>query len=666
MRIGNGWGRRGAAVVWLLAAQAGFPGLALGTPAPPPLAAFFQGPAIQDAAISPDGRYLALIVSAGGKSFIAVDDRIAKKSWWPVLAAPANHNMHPTWCHWANPTRVLCGFAGDTWDADAERYYPITRLAAVNADGSDRKVLIYDRMSSSPQAQLEASVIDWLPADPQHVLIDYPSTDPNDSGWPGVYSLNVYNGEMDRVVAPDARHSIAWYGTDGQGHVRFRWGVTLDDGEEYIYARLANEKSWRQLARAQLFAGRDAFKPIAVIPGTNFVYAMRDYQGHRALWKIDLTDLHDPELIAHARDVDLEPLLSPDGLLLGVTYETDKPGAVYFDPRAELLGTVLSQLFRGYMFQIVDMTQDLKVAVVEVETESKPPTFYVLDLNHQPPLLQKIGSAYPGLAGAALATTRAVTYPARDGTQIPGYLTWPAVLAVGSPPPLIVLPHGGPTARDDWGFDLWAQVLASHGYAVLRMNFRGSSGYGGRWLDLGRDWAGLPYTDVIDGTRWALAHGYGDPKRTCIVGGSFGGFLALTAAVRSGTLFRCAVSVAGVSDLSRLAKDVGWLDGSALARQSIGTRPDQYAAESPWLHAGAVQIPVLLLQGDEDYTVDPEQARLMDAALTRAGKPHETVFIHGANHYFPSAAEAEQLFTSMSAFLARYLDASPQVAASGH
>ena len=227
----------------------------------------------------------------------------------------------------------------------------------------------------------------------------------------------------------------------------------------------------------------------------------------------------------------------------------------------------------------------------------------------------------------------AIKYPARDGTQIPGYLTRPPGQESAQHLPLIVMPHGGPIHRDSWEYFFLQQFLVSRGYAVLQMNFRGSSGYGHDWFHAAhQDWGGLTYDDVIDGARWAISTGIADPKRVAIVGWSFGGYIAELAATRNSDLFKCAISIAGVSDLKWLEAAFRNTGSLEVARQQIGTNSDKLSADSPRRHAADIKIPVLLIHGSTDPQVDVDQSRAMAAALAKANKPYEYIEIKDADH----------------------------------
>jgi len=613
--------------------------------APPPLEAFFEGAQIRGVSISPDGRALAMIVEASGKLFVAVKDRTSATPAVPVLASSGADSFEPKWCRWANDERLVCSFRGQERDKYVGKVFPVTRLVAVNRDGSQQKKLLQNPFM--PSGQLNDRVIDWTPDDPRAVLIEKYSPD---AGF-RVLRLDIYNGEVHLYEKP--YEYIGSFGTDGHGNVRLGWGGY--DLQNYYYARLAGEKKWRRLAKVKSLSTDEAYEPIAVIPGTNYAWATRDHEGRSALWKIDLTDKEEPELVFASSRVDITPVYTPDNRVMAVLPDSGSKDAYYVEPSAALLGEVLGKLFKDKQYHVVDMSTDLKTVVVSSESDDKAPEFHVLDLGASPPKLQRVGSRFPALDKFELAHTENLTYPARDGTPIPAFLTRP-VGAGAEPPPLIILPHGGPWARDAWGFDSWVQMLVRDGYAVLQMNYRGSGGYGKKWRDASlKDWGGLPYSDTLDGLKWAIEQKHGDPKRICVVGGSFGGYLALMAAMRDSALLKCVVSVAGVSDLRELKSDSNFFTNHLLVREMVGSDPEKLKADSPRLHADAFNVPVLLVHGMDDWTVEVDQSQFMAQALEAANKPFKLVLIKDTDHYFQTQDAQRQLFAPIAEFLKEQL-----------
>jgi dipeptidyl aminopeptidase/acylaminoacyl peptidase len=266
--------------------------------------------------------------------------------------------------------------------------------------------------------------------------------------------------------------------------------------------------------------------------------------------------------------------------------------------------------------------------------------------------LTRIGGPQQGLNPAELSPLQTISYAARDGVTIPGYLTLPRGDRKDHLP-LVVMPHGGPIDRDGWHYDFLREFLASRGYAVLQMNFRGSGGYGADWFYAAhQDWGGKTYEDVVDGTKWAIAQGIADPQRVAILGWSFGGYVALVGAQRDADLFRCAISIAGPSDLGMLiSEESRYLNMAEVAQKQIGTDKEKIRRDSPRLHASEVTIPVLLIHGDRDAQVDLEQSQSMDAALTRSGKAHRFVMIKDADHQMSAESARVTLLREIEAFL---------------
>jgi dipeptidyl aminopeptidase/acylaminoacyl peptidase len=293
-----------------------------------------------------------------------------------------------------------------------------------------------------------------------------------------------------------------------------------------------------------------------------------------------------------------------------------------------------------------------------------PGSYYILDLRKKS--LKPFLARMPWIKPAQMAKVIPITYKARDGLLIHGYLTVPA----GREPqhlPLIVYPHGGPWVRDSWEFDDTAQFLANRGYAVLQMNYRASVGYGDSFYRKGLHKIGREIQDDIeDGARWAVAQGITDPQRMAILGASYGGYSALMGLIQTPDLYRCGVSLAGVTDWAPLIESRRELSPIAygLTASLVGD-PVKQAAQlrevSPLAHVDRIQVPVLIVHGKDDMNVPYAQATALVAELDRLHKPYE--FMSRANelHGFRNAKNKAEYFTRVDAFLAKYLppDAAP-------
>jgi dienelactone hydrolase len=635
---------------------------------PPSIQDFASRPKVEDVSISPDGRYLALIQTQDGRAMAVVSDRQAGKEqvMRPVVTEPEHFRM--TWCHWATNTRLLCGFLGMARDRFV---YGATRLVAVDADGKNMRVLIQN--SGEAQGQFQDRIINWSPGPPNTVLIE--ADEGMDAGQlasgvqvignvgthalPAVFELNVVTGWL--KIRQHARDPIRHWITDKRGQVRLGSGFV---GTTISYwARLDGESNWQRLTKFEIFSRENHFDPVAISEeDPNLAYAFGPSEGRKALWLIDLKDKEDPRLVFSHPVVDISgPVFGRDGRLIGSRYDDGYPLMYYADSGIrELIGAV-QKLEPGQFITVHGVSRDEKVFVIRSTSDVDAPKFMVLDTGTHN--VSKVGAPYPDRDPAMLAPMRAISYPARDGTRIPAYLSTPR----GAPAthlPLIVMPHGGPIARDTWSYFFLREFLVSRGYAVLQMNFRGSSGYGDDWFFAAhQDWGGLTYDDVVDGARWAIQQGITDPQRVCIVGWSFGGYLALVGAQRNPDLFRCAVDIAGLSDLGLLI-DQGyhWL-AAGIIKQQIGTDPEKLKRDSPRLHAADFQVPLLMLHGKMDAQAPFEQSETMDAALKRAGKPHRFVVMPDADHQFSAVKDREILLQEIETFLGEHLPAAPARAA---
>jgi dipeptidyl aminopeptidase/acylaminoacyl peptidase len=602
---------------------------------PPPIEVLAARPAVIDASLSPDGHSIAIVRAQAGKAALVLFDRQTRKSQ-VLMGEPKDYRF--MYCHWVSNQRIVCSFIA--FDNDAGDAYARTRLVGIDVDGQNMRPLA--QSSGAVRGEVLTDIVSWHTNQPETILFQADAgagQEVEDSGGttfgaqgtyavPSVFELDTRN---DRVhVRQKGRAPILSWAADADGEVRLGWG--LEDTKYSYYARLAGDSDWRRLARVEAFGKSEGFAPVALSKAEpNKAYAMSYTNGREAVWMIDLADKAEPKLLYSHDLVDVGgPLFDRRHNLIGFAYETDRPHIYYTDPDFAGVAAAVEGSFPDQAVVVGDRSDDGTAYLFTVGSDRSAEAYYLYD--RETHKLTSLGAPHPGLDPAALAPMKPISFAARDGKMVAGYLTMPPG-AAGGKVPLVVMPHGGPIARDSWEFDFLRHYLSTRGYAVLQVNFRGSSGYGYEWQHAAhQDWGGLSYDDVIDGVRWAIKQGVADPAKVAIVGWSFGGYITELAAARNPELFKCAASVAGVSDLSREIDSWYWTVEYKLAKAQIGLDKAKLQRDSPLQHADDFKVPILLVHGDDDTQVDYEQSKLLDKALSRANKPHRFVTIKGGDH----------------------------------
>ena len=372
-----------------------------------------------------------------------------------------------------------------------------------------------------------------------------------------------------------------------------------------------------------------------------------DGSGDRdALIEVTLNDGKAEELFAERSTEDY--LFDSDtGLLLGARI-AEEPGAVLFDARLQARYAAARKAFPGFQLELVSYSRNFDRLLVFTDGGDDSGTYWLVDMASRK--ADPIANAYSKIQPEDVGPTSLLRYKSGDGLEIEAVLTLPPGAKPEQALPLVVMPHGGPIGiRDRLGFDWWAQAYASAGYAVLQPNYRGSSGYGRAFLDAGYgQWGRLMQTDLSDGVKALAEAGRIDPARVCIVGGSYGGYAALAGVALQRGIYRCAVSVAGVSDLAAFfswqVQGHGFRSGAArFWQRAIGGSGAQVRDISPVMFADKVEAPVLLIHGRDDTIVPIEQSRLMEAALRKASKPVTLLTLDGEDHWL--SREATRLAT---------------------
>lgn len=618
---------------------------------------------VGDISMSPDGNQLAFIQPArdrGSVLFIASVDGGTPKAVFQSDGAPWKLSE----CNWASNVRLVCTLYG-VMDPGTGFPVPFTRLVAVGTDGSNIKQLGQDSLRGGYGLhQFDGQIIAWPVADNGQVVMtrEYRQQEQTNTRLSnveeglGVDLIDTANLRVRSIESP--RIDASRYLADETGAVRIV-GVRATDGlgmqrDLMIYSyRKPGSREWKPLSRAT--SDGDAFVPVAVDGKRNLAYGFKDKDGRSAVYAVTLDDAASEELLFAHDKVDAGEVLriGRTGRVIGVAYSTDKPEFKLFDAEYATLAASLQKALPGLpLIRFVDASRDESRLLLFAGSDVDPGRYYVYDKVGRK--LNEVALARPELEGRAQAEVRPVTYAAADGTLIPAYLTLPP----GRDPkklPAIVMPHGGPSSRDEWGFDWLAQYYAAQGYAVVQPNFRGSAGYGDDWyVENGfKSWE-IAVGDVNDAARWLVKDGIADPAKLAVVGWSYGGYAALQSNVLDPDLFKAIVAIAPVTNLKALVGKAGNFTNARIVSDFIGTGP-HLVEGSPAQQAMKMKAPVLMFSGDQDLNVDISQSKMMEAALKSAGKPVELVTYPGLDHQiYDSVARADMLRRS-DAFLKRVL-----------
>jgi len=643
-------------------ALAALPAHAADAPAKPAapigLARFTNHPRFVDAQLSPKGTWLAVISMDGGLrtlSFIRMSDRKVTGR-----VAPGGTSMIGR-IDWANDERLVTELWERTGTLAAPRNYG--ELLAVNPDGGRHELIFGWRAgrqqvgSHIRQAEPErgsAEVIATLRDDDRNVVVSIDSWDSVGDSRVRLAKLDVYNGRKTELGESPLLNSSYLTDERGEPRVAYAWGA---DAKLQMMFR-GDDRTWRPLK--DLKGITPTSRPVRFRAADRVLEITEAVAGGFGIFDVAI-DTGERKLVATTR------LATPSGFLrdrkteriVAVESEPDLPDWQFLDeahPVAQVLAGLLDA-HPGQHVEFVSRTEDRLQAVAHVYSDRDPGRYYLVDVAKRSAEL--LVENRPWIDPEGMAEMSAFHIKASDGQLIHGYVTYPRDLPAGQKAPLVVLPHGGPFGvRDRWGFDPEVQLLAGQGFAVLQVNFRGSSGYGQAYQEAGyRHYGDRIIEDVLDATRWLVRKGQVDAARICTYGGSFGGYAAVQAAILAPDLVRCAVGFAGVYDLTqRESNDDMVLSGRARGwvRATLGDDKEVLRTASPAFHADRINAPVLLIHGGKDTRVPISHAEKLRDALTARGRPPEWLEEPLEGHGFYEEAARERMYSTLLAFLKKH------------
>ena len=605
--------------------------------------AFSLLPALSGPKLSPDGTRLVGKVARDGEYYLMI---VPLGGGAPALVATGDHDL-VRWRWVTNDWLVVTAGAMVPFGIGHEAY--VTRALGVSADG--KKVLPLLK-SMKDLGQNGADMV-WVARDgtprirlavQRSIYIDDPKF------YPEVYEVDVSTGRS-KLVQGNREGIFDWYG-DADGNIRMGYGRSgRYKGEPRALYRDQDGESFRELA----VTDEDDSAPIPAmfLPGGKALAIEDDEHGFSAIYEFDAATLKLGKKLYSTPGYDVGGIApTPDGRgVAGFYLSQDEQTVKWTDPAMLALQAEVSSMVKGASAAILSVSNDLKRAVVDLSASDTPGAIFLYDRTDKS--MRRLGLGNSAIGMAKLNPVRSIRYAARDGLSIEAILTLPKGKSTNLP--LIVMPHGGPFSRDFAEWDWWAQFLAQKGYAVVQPNYRGSSGYGTDFTDKGKGEWGLKMQDDLNDAVTHLAKiGVADAKRVCMVGASYGGYAAMRAAERDGAMYRCAVSYAGVSDLSKLAKQADRaLFGPRTADWLREQAPD-LADVSPINRPEKFSIPILIVHGKKDMRVPVDQSRSMADKLKETGR--DVIYIEQplADHHFSRSEDRLEFLKAMESFLARH------------
>jgi dipeptidyl aminopeptidase/acylaminoacyl peptidase len=607
--------------------------------------------------ISPDGKNVVYIAPAPKAGSVAFAANLETGNVKAVLSSGSGPEKL-SWCSFITNDRLICRYRAIL--NDTGKLVGFSRLIAVDRDGSHLKQLgqaesFYD----AGLRQYDGEIIDWMPGQDGSVLMArqyVPEINRTGSrlarskaGY-GVDRVNTLSLKSNAVESP--KPDVSDYVTDGRGNVRLM-AMSEDSGEmltgrvRYFY-RAQGSRDWKPLTQ---FAEPDEFVPLAIDATIDSLFALKPLNGRQALYRIKMTDPVSTELVASHPRVDIEDVTraANGGRVTGYTFVEDQRETTYFDPEYKALMAMLGKAIPNLpLIHFAGASQDGSKVLILASADNDPGRYFVFDKTAK--RLNEVMLARPELEKRKLAAVKPVTVTSADGTPVPAYLTLP-VGKEGKNLPAVVLPHGGPSSRDEWGFDWLAQFLAARGYAVLQPNYRGSAGFGDAWLmENGfKSWR-TSIGDITASAKWLSSQGIADPSRMAIVGWSYGGYAALQSAAVEPGLFKAVAAIAPVTDLAMLKREAEGYTNRDIVADFIGSGP-HIEEGSPLRHASKIKAPVLLVHGDMDQNVGVDESAKMESALRSAGTQVQFLRYKDLDHQLDDSAARREMLTSIGTLL---------------
>lgn len=636
-----------------------------------PAEAFGTTPKMDNVAIDPSGAMLAWSEPVNGVPHVVVFDLAKKQN---IRVIPVSGDLKIRDVIWADERMLIIRVSFAHTYRGAQDPTEINRFISVDVlgDGQMRNLLMDDgadkgyvsgatilSLRGPEPGTIVMSTYQFLATAQRSEMDTRLRSSTRDSGWViSVFNVSLRTGKG-TLVESGTYFTQDWV-VDSQGKPVARADWEAERDRFRVVAR-SGSGAWGEIYK------RDDGGTLALVglsADGNAVLAIGSIDdGRSKLWSLPFDGSGAKVVVEDAglevQGVTVDPFTrQPAYVSLGGLESATR----WIDPKSEVRFRALVKSFPGKDVTVIGRSQDNSRVIAEVSDPSGPSVYYLIDFKAR--TADIVGEPYPDLIDVPMGTVQEITYAAADGYSIPAYLTLPPG-SVGKNLPTVILPHGGPHARDEPGFDWLPQFLATRGYAVLQPQFRGSTGFGDEHERAGRgEWGGLMQDDVRDGVKALIERGIADPARVCIVGASYGGYAALAGATMTPELYRCAASINGVSDLpsmlgfalKKYGKDSNQVNAWQITLGEAGQA--KLTERSPINMTARMRASVLLMHAVDDSRVPIYQSEAMDRSMKAAGKPVQFIRMPGEDHWLSRSETRVQVLKELEKFLARSLNAS--------
>ncbi len=599
-----------------------------------PLKNFFKNSDKTNYQISPDGKYLSYLAPVNSRMNVfvqAVDSKEAKQITFETSRDIAGY-------YWANENRILF-----LKDAGGDENY---KLFGVNLDGSNPKGL-------TDFEGVMTQLIDELPEQSDFVIVGLNKRNPEIFD---PYRLNIVTGEL-TMLAENPGNIQSWV-TDHDGKLRV--AVVTDGVNNSLMYRETEEQVFKTVLTTNF---KSSVEPLFFTFDNQNLYVISNLNRDKSAAVIlDLKTGQEKEILFSHPEVDIQSISYSrlNKKLISAIYVTEKTQRHYFDKDTEQRHNWIKTQLPNMEFSVVDITKNEDIAIIRTHTDKSLGSFYLY--NSKTPSLEKITDVAPWIDDNQMAEMKPISYQSRDGLTIHGYLTLPKGIDAKNLP-VVINPHGGPWHRDQWGYNPEVQFLANRGYAVLQMNFRGSTGYGKAfWEASFKQWGQNMQNDITDGVKWLIEQGIADSTRIAIYGASYGGYATLSGVAFTPELYACAIDYVGVSNLFTFMETIPpyWKPFLDMMHEMVGDPSIEkdslmLRASSPVFHVDKIKAPLFIAQGANDPRVKKSESDQMVEALKKKGVEVQYLVKDNEGHGFRNEENKFEFYETMEKFLELHL-----------